>query len=120
MRSRRSLIVVAAAAAALALPVTALGQSAGDEQYADPFAPQEPAQQEPQAQQPVEPQAAPEQPAEPTAEAPATTEGGDASVTVQESQADVPTLPVTGMPALALLATGAGLVAAGSVLRRRL
>jgi hypothetical protein len=108
---------------ALALPGGALAQSAGDEQYSDPFGPEEPQQQEEQPQ-------APAQPAEPEpAPAPAPAPAGDSSPPVEESSDDLtpapaqssdPSLPVTGFPALAMLIAGAGLFAAGAVVRRRL
>jgi hypothetical protein len=106
---------------ALAVPGAALAQSAGDEQYSDPFGPEEPQQQEEQPQ-------APAQPAEPEP-APAPAPAGDSSPPAEESSGDLtpapaqssdPSLPVTGLPALAMLIAGAGLFAAGAVVRRRL
>jgi hypothetical protein len=39
-------------------------------------------------------------------------------VAAQEAQAEAPTLPVSGLPALVILAAGAGLLAAGAAMRR--
>jgi len=96
---------------ALAVPGAALAQSAGDEQYSDPFGPEEPQQQEEQPQ-------APAQPVEP---APSPTPAGDSSedVTVAPAQSSDPSLPVTGLPALFMFIVGAGLLMAGAVVRRR-
>lgn len=106
-------IALALSAALLALPSAALAQSAGDEQYVDPF--QGDQQQEPQPQQA---QPAPE-PAAPAPAAPAgATESDEAAA--QPAQTGVPTLPRTGLAALPLMAAGIGLVAAGAALRRRL
>ena len=58
MQARRRRIACLLAAGLLALPATAAGQSAGDDQYQDPFAGEQesPEEQEPEAQ---EPEAAP-------------------------------------------------------------
>ena len=93
---------------ALALPSAALGQSAGDEQYADPFGQvKDGGGQGQQADQPT--QCAPAQSA-----APATT--ADQAAASQEATG--PTLPRTGLPALLLAAAGALLLAGGTSLRR--
>jgi hypothetical protein len=124
MLSKRILAVVLALA--LALPGAALAQSAGDEQYVDPFQESQGQQQEqatppPQesgsqggaqggdgtVQAPAETQVVPEAP--PTA---ASTTGAPA---VEGSE----TLPVTGLPAAVLALAGVFLVAAGGTLRRR-
>jgi hypothetical protein len=109
-------------ALALALPSAALAQSAGDEQYVDPFDDSQGQQQEqvtPPSQgggaqggdgtaaAPTETQVVPETPSV----APSTT----GAPTVQGTE----TLPVTGLPAAALALAGAFLVAAGATLRRR-
>jgi hypothetical protein len=101
------------AAFLLALPSAALAQSAGDEQYADPFGQVEQPNkgQGQQAQTPAEPAPAPA-PAQAT---PATPAGQ--SVASQETAA--PTLPATGLPAGLLAGTGALLLVAGTTLRRR-
>ena len=102
------------AAFVLALPSQALAQSAGDEQYADPFGQVEQPNggQDQQGQAPD--QGAPE-PAAPAQTTPST--GADQSVASQETGA--PTLPRTGLPALLLAGTGALLLGAGTTLRRR-
>jgi hypothetical protein len=109
----RRLVTMLIAACVLALPSAALAQSAGDEQYADPFGQvkddggsqgqqdQAPAQSAP---------AAPAQTATPTATA-------DEAVAPQD--AGGPTLPRTGLPAALLAGTGALLLGAGGSLRRR-
>jgi hypothetical protein len=107
----RRLVTLLIAAFVLALPSQALAQSAGDEQYADPFG---------QVEQPNGGQGqqgeAPGQSA-PAPAAPAQTTPADQSVASQETAA--PTLPRTGLPALLLAGTGALLLGAGTTLRRR-
>jgi hypothetical protein len=99
----------------LVLPSAALAQSAGDEQYADPFGQVEepsPSQGEPEPQPAPAPEPAP---------APAPTEppvAGQDVVAAQET--DAPTLPATGAPAHLLAGAGGLLFAAGAALRRRL
>ena len=108
----QALIVLAllAAVAAALFPSAAFGQSAGDEQYSDPFGEQE---QQQATQQPETPAQPVEQPAE---TAPAETTGEEAPAPAQSSD---PSLPVTGLPALVLLALGAGMLATGLLVRRR-
>ena len=98
----------------LALPCSALAQSAGDEQYADPFGQVE----EPnggQGEQGQAPDQSAQTPAAPAQTAPAT--GAEQSVAAQDTAA--PTLPRTGMPAWYLAVNGAVLLLAGTALRRR-
>ena len=95
---------------ALALPPAALAQSAGDQQYQDPFEnqggeqgqQQQPTQGEEQAQAPT---------TQSQAEAPAAT-------TAQADPAQTGTLPRTGAQTPLLLAYGAVLLLAGTALRR--
>jgi LPXTG-motif cell wall-anchored protein len=103
------------AAALLAAPATALGQSAGDEQYEDPFAGQneEPAQQEPAA-------TATPAPAEPAAPAPAPAAPESTPAPAAQPGAAPAELPRTGFDAGPVLAIGAVLLAGGVVLRLRL
>ena len=103
MRRALSLLL---AAFVLALPPAALAQSAGDEQYADPFGQtQSGSQGEPaQTTQPVPTQAQ-------------TDELGSSEPVIQ--QTDAPTLPATGLPVGLLAGTGALLLLAGTTLRRR-
>jgi LPXTG-motif cell wall-anchored protein len=92
----------------LALPSVAAAQSAGDEQYADPFG---------QTEQPngSQDQPAPEPQPAPAPAAPA----APAEQAVASQQAQAPTLPATGMPAHLLASMGALLLASGALLRRR-
>ncbi len=100
--------------AALAVPGAAFAQSAGDEQYSDPFAGEDQQQQE---QQPAPQPETPAQPLEQPAEtAPTDGSGEEAAAPAQSSD---PSLPVTGLPALTLLALGAGMLATGLLVRRR-
>ena len=95
---------------ALALPSAALGQSAGDEQYADPFGQvKDGGGQGQKADQPTQSAPAPAQSAAPATPA-------DQAAASQE--ATRPTLPRTGLPALLLAAAGALLLVGGTSLRR--
>jgi len=107
----RRLVTLVLAAFLLALPAGAVAQSAGDEQYADPFEqPQEPSgSQEQPAQAPAEPAPAP---------APSADTAGAAQTQVVQ-QTDAATLPATGLPVGLLAGTGALLLAGGTTLRRR-
>ena len=109
----RRLVTLLAALSLLALPAAALAQSAGDEQYEDPFGEVE----EPSGSQ-GDPEPAPVQEPEP---APAQSDDslGTSDPEIAE-QAGAPTLPATGLPAGLLAGTGALLLAAGTTLRRRL
>ena len=107
MRRALSLLL---AALMLAVPSAAFAQSAGDEQYADPF------------DQPQQPSGSQEAPAQTQAPAPAPAQGGDtgaAAETQVAQQTDAPSLPATGLPVGLLAGTGALLLAAGTTLRRR-
>jgi hypothetical protein len=101
----RRLISTLIAAALLAAPGGALAQSAGDEQYQDPFGSDEPRQSAP----PPGGAPAQSQPSQPGAESqPAQQEQGGSQ------------LARTGFPVGLLAAGGALLLAAGLLLRRRL
>lgn len=105
MRRALSLLL---AAFLLAVPSAAFAQSAGDEQYADPFG------------QTDQPSGSQETPAQTPAPAPA--QGGDtgaATATQVVQQTDGSTLPATGLPVGLLAGTGALLLMAGTTLRRR-
>jgi hypothetical protein len=108
------LVTVLLAALLLALPSGALAQSAGDEQYADPFEqPQEQPQEQPSGSQ-DEPAPAPEPaPAE-------SSQTATATETQVAQETDSPTLPATGLPVALLAGAGGLLLAAGSMLRRQL
>jgi hypothetical protein len=113
----RSLLMLLALTAALALPGAALAQSAGDEQYTDPFG------DEPSSQQQEDPAPAPEQPAEPAPTAPAPAEGGNGTAevapTTESSQEASPALPRTGAPVMLFAAVGYALLLAGVAIRRK-
>jgi hypothetical protein len=105
----KQLLALLLAVSLLALPSAALAQSAGDEQYEDPFG----EVQDPDGTQgdpaPAPDEApAPATPAEPAA-------AGDEAVT---SQQPAPTLPATGLPAFLLASAGSILLASGAALRR--
>lgn len=95
---------------ALALPSAALAQSAGDEQYADPFGEVEQPNGDQQAQTPDESAPAPA--------APAQTAPAEEPVAAQDTAA--PILPRTGpgLPAWYIAINGAVLLLAGTALRR--
>jgi hypothetical protein len=108
---------------ALAMPSAAFAQSAGDEQYADPFGAEDQQQQEEkQAEQQPQAEQEPAAPAEPVEPAPSSAPAAESSgdVAAAPAQTSEPTLPVTGLPALFMLAAGTGLLAAGAVVRHRL
>lgn len=124
MPLKRILAVVLALA--LVLPSAALAQSAGDEQYVDPFDESQGQQQEEAAppsqesgsqgaEQGGDGTAAPPAETQVAPEAPTTTEPTTAAPTVEGSE----TLPVTGLPAAVLALAGALLLACGATLRRR-
>ena len=127
----RALALLIVAAAFLAAPAAALGQSAGDEQYTDPFQGGDGGSQEQPAQQPEQPvERAPTEPAAPaptepaapapggngTAEAAPTTEAAPAAEATQEGSA---TLPRTGGPVVLVAAIGYALLLAGIAIRRK-
>lgn len=121
MRARPHALLILALLAALAVPGAAFGQSAGDEQYSDPFAGEDQQQQNQQPQQQdQQPAPQPETPAEPVEQpaAPAPSDSSADEATAPTGSSD-PSLPVTGLPALALLALGAGMLATGLLVRRR-
>jgi hypothetical protein len=106
LRALAALLVLAALAAP---PGAAFAQSAGDDQYSDPFQGDDPAAEQPQ----------PEAPAEQPATPPATVaEGGNGSVEAAQATG-APALPRTGLPLLAAALAGAALLGTGAVLRRR-
>ncbi len=102
----RRLVTVILAAFMLVLPSAALAQSAGDEQYADPFG-QTGDQGGSDGQQAQAPEAEP-------------TQSDDAlgQSEPEIAQAAAPTLPATGLPAALLAGSGALLLAGGTTLRR--
>jgi hypothetical protein len=96
----------------LILPSAALAQSAGDEQYADPFGQVEQPNsgQGQQTQAPAEPAPAPGDQAQTTAPA------ADQAVASQETTSG--TLPRTGLDAILFFVMGAALLLAGTTFRR--
>jgi LPXTG-motif cell wall-anchored protein len=112
MPGYRRRLAALVAAGLLAAPATALGQSAGDDQYEDPFA----GEQQSQGGESEEPSAAPTpEPAAPGAEPELqpVPESGPAP-------ASQPQLPRTGADTGAILIAGAILLAGGVALRLRL
>jgi LPXTG-motif cell wall-anchored protein len=105
----RRLLALFLAVAMLALPSLAAAQSAGDEQYADPFG---------QTEQPNGSQEQPAPESQP-APAPAAPTAAPAEQAVASQQTQAPTLPATGVPAHLLASMGALLLASGALLRRR-
>jgi hypothetical protein len=107
----RAIAALILAVALLAAPASALAQSAGDEQYVDPFQDGggggQAEQQEPQ------PEPAPAEPAEP---APSVESDAPAAEAAQES---APTLPRTGAPVVLFAAAGYALLLAGIAIRRQ-
>jgi hypothetical protein len=99
----------------LAFPAGALAQSAGDEQYTDPFGPTEEPRQEGGGSDGAEAPAP--DPAPAPAEAPAAEPAQEAEAPSAEP---APTLPYSGFPAGIAAGAGAALLAAGAALRRRL
>jgi hypothetical protein len=120
----KTLLLALALAAALTLPTTTFAQSAGDDQYSDPF-------QDPQGQDQggggdssgsqggasqgngtAQPPSDQQLPSEPTTVAPS--QATDAAVGDGSE-----TLPVTGLPAVGVALAGMFLLAGGAALRRR-
>jgi hypothetical protein len=103
----RRLITMLAAICLLTAPAAALAQSAGDEQYSDPFGETEQpsgSQDQPAAETPAADPAAP------------TASGGEATAS---QQSDGPSLPRTGLPAAILAGSGLLLLFGGGSMRRR-
>lgn len=119
----RRRLAALAAAALLAAPTSALGQSAGDDQYEDPFAGDEQGQtQEPAATATPEPAAPEPAPTEPAPTDPAPVEPAAESTPAPapvEPGAQPAELPRTGLDAGPVLAIGVVLLAGGVVLRLR-
>jgi hypothetical protein len=119
----RALAAALTLAALLAVPAAAMAQSAGDEQYVDPFqGGEEQPSQAPQEEPPAPPPAAPVQPTEPAPTEPAPAapapSGEPGDVTAAPAQTTAGTLPRTGLPVALLLSAGYALLLAGVALRR--
>jgi hypothetical protein len=116
------LAVALAALVLLAAPAGALAQSAGDDQYTDPFAPSEEPQQG-GGSDGTDGTGTPAPDPEP-APAPAPAEGSVAQQPEVDAETPAvdpgPTLPYSGFPAGVAAGAGALLIAAGAALRRRL
>ena len=94
----------------LVLPSAALAQSAGDEQYADPFGQtDDQGGSDGQQAQAPEPEPAP---------APAQSDEALGQSEPEIATTAAPTLPATGLPAALLAGSGALLLAGGTTLRR--
>jgi hypothetical protein len=100
----RRLVTMVLAAFMLVLPSAALAQSAGDEQYADPFG-----QTDDQSGGDGQQAQAPE---------PAQSDDALGQSEPEIAPAAAPTLPATGLPAALLAGSGALLLAGGTTLRR--
>jgi hypothetical protein len=114
----RTFIALLATALLLALPGAALAQSAGDDQYADPFGDtQEPSNGgQSDGDQPVDDGGADPQPSTP-APAPAPAPSG-AETTSSATASDGATLPRTGFEVVLLLAAAFPLLLGGIAIRR--
>jgi LPXTG-motif cell wall-anchored protein len=113
---RLQVLTASAVLIALALPGAAVAQSAGDEQYTDPFGQGDapaPQQDTPAPQQ----EPAPEQPVEQTPVTPEPAPGGNG--TVETAQDTSPSLPRTGAPVVLFAAIGYALLLAGIAIRRK-
>ena len=119
LASRRRLATLVAAGL-LAAPASALGQSAGDEQYEDPFAGED-QQEQPSPDTPVSSDGSEEPAPAPAEPAPAATGQEPAPAPAAESaSATAAQLPNTGADAGAVLFAGTILLAGGVALRLRL
>jgi LPXTG-motif cell wall-anchored protein len=114
----RRLVTLVIAASLLALPSAALAQSAGDEQYSDPFGQVEQGGggQGQQGQNQGQSQGEAPAPAEPAQSAATPTTTGDQAVASQDTTS--PTLPRTGLNDVLFAVMGATLLLAGATVRR--
>ena len=95
---------------------SAIAQSAGDDQYEDPFAGQDPEPDQTQ-EEPETPAPAPD---ESTPATPAPTESTPPAPAAEPASSQQPELPRTGLDAAPILAIGAVLLGGGIALRVRL
>jgi hypothetical protein len=109
----RGIAALILAVVLLAAPAAALAQSAGDEQYVDPFQGEGNGGQAEQPEPAPAPEPAPEQPSEPLPSA-----DGDAPA-AEPAQESAPTLPRTGAPVVLFAAAGYALLLAGIAIRRQ-
>ena len=112
---KRACTALVLAIALLATPASALAQSAGDDQYVDPF------QGGDGGGQQEDPAPQPEEPAAPPAPEPAPGGNGtaDPAPTADAVQETSPTLPRTGAPVVLFAAAGYALLLAGIAIRRK-
>jgi hypothetical protein len=116
---RLTLSLALIALTALASPAGALAQSAGDDQYTDPFGQvEDPRDEAPggSGQDSQDPGTAAPSPAPKTG---ATVPGDEAEAAPAAAQPEGGVLPRTGMPAGLAAGAGGALLAAGALLRRR-
>jgi hypothetical protein len=109
---RGAIAILILAALASVVPAGALAQSAGDEQYTDPFAQQDPPapRQDPPAEQPDAGAGEP---------APGDNGSTEPAPAAEPAQTTSPTLPRTGAPVLLFGAAGYALLLAGIAIRRQ-
>ena len=112
--AHRRLIAVACSVLALSMPAVALADSAGDNQYQDPFSnvPSHPKQQKKSGTTTTP------TPTPTPAPAPSSSSSSATTTTPAAQDPSSNTLPRTGFPLLPVAALGAALVAAGLTLRR--
>ena len=110
-------VTIALVALLLAVPAAALAQGAGDEQYSDPFGPDEQQQSEPTPQPTAAPTQAPSTAAPSSQAAPAPTAAAAPAAPAPSSGRQ---LPYTGLGAGWVALGGALLLGAGVALRVRL
>lgn len=125
----RAFVALILGVALLAAPAAALAQSAGDDQYVDPFQGGDGEGQEEPAPAPEQPAAPPENPATPAPDTSAPAPGGngtaeaaptaDAAPSAEAAQSGSPTLPRTGVPVVLFAAAGYALLLAGIAIRRK-
>jgi LPXTG-motif cell wall-anchored protein len=127
MRTTTGLLAVALALSmALTLPAATFGQSAGDEQYVDPFEQTGPSEPGGGGGQTGSQDGGPAGSAQPSTPAPAQVDPAPAPAPVPEATTASPAvvsdsseqLPATGAPVILIAALGAGLLGGGWALRR--
>jgi hypothetical protein len=112
----RALAALILGVALMASPAASLAQSAGDDQYVDPF------QGGDGGGQQEEPAPPPEEPAAPAPDTPAPAPGGngtsEAAPSAEGAQPGTESLPRTGAPVILFAAAGYALLLAGIAIRR--
>jgi LPXTG-motif cell wall-anchored protein len=121
MQGHRRRLAVIVAAGLLAAPANAVGQSAGDEQYEDPFAGEQQEQsQGGGSEEPSAPVAPTPEPAAPGSTAPGAEPELQPAPESGPAPASQPQLPRTGADTGGIVIAGALLLAGGVALRLRL